>query len=227
MVSHFGSKGMWAEKCFGSQVSSSIYNAMMKRQLNRPLNKTAVEEEAEPIIEHQLEERTQLQLILCDLSKDLSSQAIVTRKVYAINLQIALASRKELMTRQRRSTPACKNPLKEESPVPSPALAPALDPFLPASKFSLVMEKTQCISCIGNEALSYEQRTRKFSRVSHMWDHVENTHLRGVLAEQRIPCDHPVCKARGFVLKGVQHFKNHVAVVHKVDLRPPPKVFLY
>jgi hypothetical protein len=201
---------------------------MMKRQLNRPLNETVVEE-AEPVIEHQLEERTRLQLVLCDLSKDLSPQAIVARKVYAINLQIALASRKELMTRQRWSTPACKDPLKEESPAPAPAPAPtpALDPFLPASKFPLVMDKTQCISCIGNEALSYEQRTRKFSQVSHMWDHVENIHLRGVLAEQQIPCDHPVCKAEGLVLRGVQYFKHHVATVHKVDLRPPPRAFPY
>jgi len=178
-----------------------------------------VEEEAEPVIEHQLEERIRLQLVLCDLSKDLSPQAIVARKVYAINLQIALASRQELMTRQRRSAPACKDPLKEESPVPAPA--PALDPFLPASKFPLVCEKTQCIFCIGNERLSYEQRTRKFRRVSHMWDHVENIHLRGVPAEQRIPCDHPVCKAQGLVLDNVKLFKNHVAIVHEVDLRPP------
>ena len=35
-----------------------IHNEMMKRQLNRPLNETVVEEEAEPVIEHQLEERT-------------------------------------------------------------------------------------------------------------------------------------------------------------------------
>ncbi len=50
-----------------------IHNEMMKRQLNRPLHRTMVEEEeAEPIIEHQLKEQTQLQLVLCDLSKDLS-----------------------------------------------------------------------------------------------------------------------------------------------------------
>jgi hypothetical protein len=202
-----------------------IHNEMMKRQLNRPLNETVVEEEAEPVIEHQLEERTRLQLVLCDLSKDLSPEAIVARKVYTINLQIALASRKELMTRQRQSTPACKDPLKEESP--APALTPALDPFLPASKFPLVMEKTQCIFCVGNEALSYEQRTRKFKRVSHMWDHVENIHLRGVPTEWRIICHHPVCKAEGLVLEDIQLFKNHVATVHEVKLRPPPKVFPY
>ncbi|PVH71690.1 hypothetical protein DL98DRAFT_613722 [Cadophora sp. DSE1049] len=114
---------------------------MMKRQLNRPLNETVVEE-AEPVIEHQLEERTRLQLVLYNLSKDLSSQAVVARKVYIINLQVALSSRKELMARQRRSAPTCKDPLKEESPVTAPALTPTLEPFLLASKFPLVCEKT-------------------------------------------------------------------------------------
>jgi hypothetical protein len=190
-----------------------IYNEMMKRQLNRPLNETVVEEEAEPVIEHQLEERTRLQLVLCDLSKDLSPQAIVARKVYAINLQIALASRQELMTRQRRSAPACKDPLKEESPAPAP--------FPPPDEFPVVCKKTQCIICIGNERLSYKQRTRTFRRVSHMWDHVEDIHLRYISADARIICHHPVCKAQGLVLDNVELFKNHVARVHEVDLRPP------
>jgi hypothetical protein len=180
------------------------------------LKRPVLRKEAEPVIEYQLEKRTRLQPVLCDLSKDLSPQAIVARKVSAIDLHIALASRKELMTRQRRSTPACKDPLKEESPA-----------HLPAGKFPLICEKTQCIFCVGNEALSYEQRTRKFRPVSHMWDHVENIHLRGVPAEQRIICHHPIYKAEGLVLRSVQHFKNHVATVHKVDLRPPPRVFPY
>jgi len=196
-----------------------IHNEMMRRQLNRPLNET-VEEAAQPVIEHQLEERTQLQLVLCDLSKDLSPQAIVARKVSAINLQIALASRKELMTRQRRSAPTSKGPLEEESPVSASVPNPALDPFSPASKFPLVCKKTQCIFCIGNEALSYGHRIRKFRRVSHMWDHVENIHLRDVPAEQPIFCPHPICKAEGLELNGVMHFKNHVATVHIVELRP-------
>ena len=38
-----------------------IYNEIMRRQLNRPLNSTVIEEEeAEPIIEHQFDERTRL-----------------------------------------------------------------------------------------------------------------------------------------------------------------------
>ena len=37
------------------------------------------EEDVEPVIEHQLAERTQLQQILCDFSRDLSPQDIVSR----------------------------------------------------------------------------------------------------------------------------------------------------
>ncbi|PMD60550.1 uncharacterized protein K444DRAFT_528197, partial [Hyaloscypha bicolor E] len=92
-------------------------------------------------------------------------------------------------------------------------------------EFPVVCQKTQCIFCIGNERLPYEQRTRTFNRVSHMWDHVENVHLSKVPAEQRIICYHPVCKAQGLVLDHVMHFKNHVARVHKIDLRP--RVFPY
>jgi hypothetical protein len=52
-----------------------------------------------------------------------------------------------------------------------------------------------------------------------MWDHVE-IHLRGVLAEQQIVCPHSICKAQALVLDHVMHFKNHVARVHKINLRP-------
>ncbi|KAH8744230.1 hypothetical protein BGZ57DRAFT_778969, partial [Hyaloscypha finlandica] len=58
-----------------------------------------------------------------------------------------------------------------------------------------------------------------FKRVSHTWDHVE-IHLRGVPVEQRIVCPHPVYKALGLVLDHVIHFKNHVARVHEINLRP-------
>ena len=198
-----------------------IHNEMMKRQLNRQLNKAVVEEvvEVEPVIEHQLAERTQLQQVLCDFSTGLSPQDIVSRKVSAINLSVALASRQEFQTRTRkpRSVPASKDLIKKESPAPKPTQ--------PADEFPVVCTNTQCIICIGNERLPYEQRTRTFNRVSHMWDHVENVHLSKVPAEQRIICHHPVCKAQGLVLDHVMHFKNHVATVHKIDLRP--KVFPY
>ncbi|PVH69725.1 hypothetical protein DL98DRAFT_438431, partial [Cadophora sp. DSE1049] len=51
-------------------------------------------------------------------------------------------------------------------------------------------------------------------------DYVENIHLRNVLAEQQIICYHSICKAKGLILNGVVLFKNHIARVHKVRLRP-------
>jgi hypothetical protein len=134
----------------------------------------------------------------------------VARKASAINLMVALASRQELQTCKLRSTQASKDLVKEEPRSP--------DSFPPAKEFPVVCKKTQCIICIGNERLSYQERTRTFKRVSHMWDHVENVHLRTIPAEQRPICEHPVCKAQGLVLKHVMHFKHHVATVHKFNL---------
>jgi len=132
---------------------------------------------------------------------------------------ITLASRQEFQTRKPRSAPASKDLVKRGSPAPAPA------PFPPPNEFPIIYKKTQCIICIGNERLPYEQRTRTFNRVSHIWDHVKGVHLRHVLVEQRIICHHPVYKAKGLVLNNVIHFKNHVATVHEIDLRP--KVFPY
>jgi len=187
------------------------YNEMMKMQLNP----STIEEPGErPKVQHQLKERTQLEEVLCDFSRNLTPQETVTRKVAAIILFIALASRQELQTRQSRSAPASKGSLNDESSIPAAALDSP-----PLSTFPLVCEKTQCIFCIGNERLSYEQRTRKFRRVSHMMDHVENLHLHGKSADERQICHHPVCKAEGLVLYNMECFKSHVASVHKINLR--------
>jgi hypothetical protein len=45
-----------------------------------------------------------------------------------------------------------------------------------------------------------------------MMDHVENIHLKHRAANERVNCDHPVCKSE-------DHFKNHVARVHGITLR--------
>ena len=193
-----------------------IHNKMMEKQLQRPSDMTAVEEDAittedpEPVIDYQLQERAQLQQVLCNLSKNLSPQAIVIRKVLAINLMVALASRQEFQTRKPRSTPAFKELVKREYDTP--------DLFPPSDEFPAVCQKTQCIFCIGNMQLSYTQRTRTFRRISHMWDHVDNLHLRYIRAEQQMICPHPSCDR--LVLNTMMLFKNHVASMHKINLRP-------
>jgi hypothetical protein len=73
---------------------------------------------------------------------------------------------------------------------------------------------------MGNERLSYKEQTRTFRRVSHIMDYVENLHLSKQPADEKIICHHPVCKAEGLVLNSVMHFKNHMATVHGVSLRP-------
>lgn len=127
----------------------------------------------------------------------------------------ALASRQELQTRKPRSAPAVHvKTIKQESP-------PISDPFTQLDAFPLVCEKTQCIICIGNSRLSYIERTRKFPRVSHMMDHVENVHLKYVNTSESIICHHPVCMSQGLDFNHVNIFKNHVAKIHGITLREP------
>jgi Protein of unknown function (DUF3435) len=185
-----------------------FHNEQMKRQLDKT---TVADVYVEPVVQHQLEERTRLQRILCDFSVDLSMKDIIGRKIRAINLMVALASRQEAP--KRRSSPAYEAPIKEESPCP--------DPFPTPAEFPLVCHKTQCIICIGNERYSYAKRTRAFRRPSHMMDHVENVHLKYQPANEKVICHHPICKSKGLVLNNVNHFKNHVEVVHNIALREP------
>jgi hypothetical protein len=64
----------------------------MKRQLDKTI---VADVYVEPVVQHQLEERTQLQRILYDFSIDLSMKDVIRRKTRAINLMVALASRQE------------------------------------------------------------------------------------------------------------------------------------
>ena len=210
------------EEAYRKDYFFQIHNEMMKRQLQRHLDKSVGDkagediEDVEPVTEHQLEERTQLQQILCDLSRDHNSQALVARKVSAINLMVALASRQEFQTRKPRSAPARKILVKTESPDLDANFFPEPDPF------PLVCEKTQCIGCIGNTRLSFEQRTRRFKRVSHMWDHAENVHLSKLSPGEQPVCWHPKCSpdGEGLSFSSIMIFKNHVATLHQIPLRP-------
>jgi hypothetical protein len=192
----------------------SIHNEMMKRQLERQQNPAMVENDVvdvEPVYVYQLQERARLQQVLCDLSKDLSPQEIRARKILAVDLMTALSSRQENQTHKPRLTRASLPASKQQSPSPP----------LQLPKFPVVCEKTQCIFCLGNEQLSYEQRTFTFRRVSHMMDHVERVHLKHQSVTERVTCHHPVCISRGLVLNNVEHFKSHVQKEHGIKLREP------
>lgn len=153
--------------------------------------------------------RTLLQRILCDFSTDLDTKDIISRKIRAINLLVALASQQE--TQKQRRARACGEHIKEESPRPD----------LSPTPMEILCHKTQCIFCIGNERYSDEKRLRSFRRVSHMMDHVEDVHLRYLAPDDKVSCDHPVCKSEGVVLNNVNHFKNHIQIMHGITLREP------
>ena len=67
-----------------------------------------------------------------------------------------------------------------------------------------------------------QERTFVYCRPAVRNDHWDTEHLQGKqCAAQRghmVSCDHPKCK--GMVqLEHVNHYRNHVATVHKVKLR--------
>ena len=132
---------------------------------------------------------------------------IVERKIYAIDFMVALASRQEVATPQPRESASIGILVKKEN------LDVEAEPMV---DLPLWCTKTQCIFCIGNERLSLEQRTREFSRVAHMMDHVENVHLSQYSLGQRIRCYHIRCKTD---FQDVMQFKNHVQLVHGISLR--------
>jgi len=148
--------------------------------MERHLKKITTEEYVEPVVQHQLPERTQLQEIMCDFSEDLTTKDIVRRRIRAVNLMVALCSRREVPRPKQRLPTSRQDPIKEESPDPEP--------------FPLLCAKTQCPICIGDERMTYTRRTFCYGRPSHMMDHVERAHLRGVSADQTISCRHPVCQ---------------------------------
>ncbi|KAJ9133697.1 FluG domain-containing protein [Pleurostoma richardsiae] len=201
------------EKNFRDDMTRVYQDALRRRihneELERQLSGTAAADETEPVVQHQLEERNNLQAILCDFNMDLDWKRLTERKITAINLMVALASRREI--RAPRPSPSCG---------PSPGdMASNVPPAMKYEEIPLVLKRTQCIYCVGDETLSYRDRTRTFSRVSHMMDHVENVHLRREPVGRSFVCHHPDCKLLGDFLEDLDHFKHHVRTVHGVKLR--------
>jgi hypothetical protein len=168
------------------------------------------EEYVEPVVQHQIPERTQLADLLCAHHKGIGTEDAVQRRIQTADLMLALCSRREVPRRYRLWVTLPAQPVvKEESP--------DVDPI--SCVFPLVCGKTQCLFCIGDESKSYEQRIGSFCRPAKMMDHVERIHLRGKDPEARTECCHPTCKSQGLILKHLQHFKNHVLSVHGISLQ--------
>ncbi|KAJ3499717.1 hypothetical protein NLG97_g97 [Lecanicillium saksenae] len=207
-----------AEKAFKEDMTKEYQEAYRRRmhneELERQLSGTAVEERAEPSVEHQLPERTYLQPILCDFSTDMGLEQITGRKIRAIDGMVRLASCREV--RRPQSLSPCDASRESSPEVAESKLLIKPEPF---EDIPLLLGKTQCIYCVGDERLTHEARMRRFKRVSHMMDHVENVHLRHEKGNAKFVCRHPECQHLGDFLTSLDHFKNHVQTVHGVKLR--------
>lgn len=119
-----------------------IHNEELKRQLQKVSTNNYIESYIEPIIRHQLPERTRVQEILYNLSRDISSDDIISRRIRAIDSIIALTSRQKQVIR-------VSNDSSRASPEPSEEHSLCKDPF------PLLCKKTQCIICIGDDRSIY------------------------------------------------------------------------
>jgi hypothetical protein len=202
-----------AEKALKDDMTTVFQDACRRRlhneELERQLRGIPNEETTPHVIQHHLKERNQLSSLMCDLRDDLSFQDMTDRKVCVINLLVRLASQREI--RQNRSST-----IQSEFPKWSPSTE---EPLSEGEEIPLILGKTQCIYCVGNEQLPYEDRIRAFNRVSHMMDHVENVHLKYEHAATSFVCPHPRCKHLGSFLISLDHFKTHVQIQHGIKLR--------
>ena len=167
------------------------------------------EQYIKPVAEHQIPKRTKLAELLYSYVAGITLQEIIKRQIHSTGLILTLCRRREVPHRYRLQATLSQRPLvKEESPDLKP--------------FPLLLAKTQYPICIGDESKSYKERMGCFCRVLKIRDHVNRTHLQGVIPGEPFSCRHPVCKSQTpkLVLKDLQAFKNHIQIIHGVSLRP-------
>ena len=157
-------------------------------------------------VTYQLEERARIAELLCSPHGDLAEPVNLNRRIDLIRNFTKLCSRREA---RRRNTP----------PDSSKGMAMKQEDLATPHSFPLKCDPRQCLFCMGDERLPYQQRIFCWSRPAKMMDHVEDKHLHLFALDAKIPCSHPVCKESHMILNGVLHFKSHAQTVHKIKHR--------
>ncbi|OAQ58761.1 FluG domain-containing protein [Pochonia chlamydosporia 170] len=170
---------------------------------------------SEPAIDLYIPERARLAKLLCHQRPDKQSyEEYCKLRIEVAELMVALSSKRETIKRKRvhkvsdvdaMSWNFTDVHIKEESPEPD--------------RFPLLMLKTQCPRCIGDNALSIGERTFSYCRPAVMNDHFDREHLDTMKRSDIIVCNHPKCRDADLKLTSLDHFRNHVARVHGVNLR--------
>ena len=124
------------------------------------------------------------------------------RRTRVINTLIALCEKQETQGFRRR-----KFNTKVDIQQPTAYGQRSLSETLP-----IICEATQCIFCLGNEALPISDRVKTFAARGDLKKHFHRKHLRHHRKNDPIACPHPRCKTS---LEGVMDLQNHAARVHK------------
>jgi Protein of unknown function (DUF3435) len=174
-------------------------------------NKGQEEEEyTEPVVEHQIPQRSLLADLICTRVTDITPQDAIQRRIQTAGLIQVLCGCRELPQRYRLRVILLIQPVvKEESP--------EADLFFP-----LVCGKTQCLFYIRDESKNYEERIgSSFCRPAKIMDHVKRIHFKGKDPNARIECYYLTCKSQKLVLQYLDDFKGYVQTVHSITLREP------
>lgn len=164
-----------------------------------------------PAIDLHMPERARLAELLCRQTDNLDFDGFLRLRVQVAELMVSLIGKRETAKR-RRIANMTQNDVTASSEDESPA----------PDSFPLLMRKTQCPRCIGDEAMSVQERTFSYCRAAVMNDHFDREHLVTLEQMERggfISCRHPKCREADLKLKSLDHFRNHVARVHGIALR--------
>ena len=153
---------------------------------------------------HHFRERSRLSELLFEDTSSLYPTEQLARRIDAITNMAALCHLREAKRQERPQVVVPASPLSPKAsnkPLKVPRICPP----------------TQCIFCLGDEALPDETREFEFSCAPAAKRHMRKQHLERVGEGERIRCPHPLCEGMP-VLDGVKGFKIHAAKVHKVKL---------
>jgi hypothetical protein len=92
------------------------------------------------------------------------------------------------------------------------------DPPWGPDTFPLLMQRTQCPRCIGDEGLSYEERTFQYCRPAVMSDYFDRAYAKHISVAKQMVYNHPKCKGGALKFEHLDHFKNHVDRIHGIKL---------
>lgn len=81
----------------------------------------------------------------------------------------------------------------------------------------LKCEPLQWIFCLREKNLGNGQKVSLFNHLNSLQRHIK-FHTSGFTDNNKVYCLHLVCGKGKLSLNGISHFKNHIALIHKISL---------